>query len=240
MMLICSVLLIFGLAIALRTRPVRKPEIRGILRPLWWVNAFYCAFWHKLERNRKAPLPEHGPAILISNHTSGVDHMILQAGCRRVLGFLIAQEYFDLWFCRPICKLIGCIPVKRDGRDLTAMRAALRALEAGRVVPIFPEGRIHATSGRELGEAKSGAAYIAIRSGAPVIPAYIRGTPKTGEVFRALATPSHTRVVFGAPIELEPVGSSDRESERERIDRVTEQFMAAIRALKEGELRRED
>src|SRR5262249_28955956 len=126
-----------------------EDEIRGGLRLLWWVNATYCGFFHRLEREGMAPLPTRGAAILISNHTCGIDHLVLRAGCRRVLGFMIAQEFYEHWLCRPFCRLLGCIPVRRDGRDLAATRAALRALEQGRVVPIFPEGRILPTSGRE-------------------------------------------------------------------------------------------
>jgi 1-acyl-sn-glycerol-3-phosphate acyltransferase len=160
--------------------------------------------------------------------------MILQAGCQRVLGFLIAQEYAEAWYCRRFCRMLNCIPVKRDGRDLTATRAALRALEAGRVLPIFPEGKILATSGRELGEAKPGAAYIALRSGVPVIPAFIQGTPKTAEIGRALITPSRSRVVFGPPIRLNLAPAESRDAERQQIEQVTTQFMAALRALKDG------
>ena len=73
-----------------------------------------------------------------------------------MLGFVVAKEYFDFWLFHPFCVLIGCIPVKRDGKDLAATRAALRTLGEGRVVPIFPEGQILATSGREIGEGKRG------------------------------------------------------------------------------------
>jgi 1-acyl-sn-glycerol-3-phosphate acyltransferase len=163
--------------------------------------------------------------------------MILQAGCMRVLGFLIAKEYAEAWYCKPFCRILGCIPVKRDGRDLTATRAALRAIESGRVLPIFPEGKILAASGRQLGEAKPGAAFIALRSGVTVIPAYIRGTPKTASILRALVTPSQTRVVFGPPMSWNLADGPDRASEREQIEQVTAQMMAAIRALKNAQSR---
>jgi 1-acyl-sn-glycerol-3-phosphate acyltransferase len=207
-----------------------KPEIRGRLRPLWWIDRAYCAFWHRLETER-APLPEHGPAILVANHTCGIDHLLLQAGCARVLGFMVAQEYYDHWLCRPFCRLIGCIPVRRDGRDISATRAALRALKEGRVVPIFPEGRIIPTSGREIGEGKSGAAFIALHSGVPVIPGYIRGTPPTNDVWKALYTPSDARVVYGPPIDLSGLSGGDR-PDKEALDAATERIMAAIHALR--------
>ncbi len=183
----------------------RGAEIRGILSVLWGINALYCALWHRLESPAPAPLPEHGPAILVANHTCGLDPMVLQASCHRVLGFLIAKEFYDYWIFHPICRLIGCIPVRRDGHDLAATRAALRALKEGRVVPIFPEGRIIPTSGRELGEGKPGVAFLVLHAQVPVIPAYIWGTPATKAIWKAILSPSHSRVVYGRPIDFSPI-----------------------------------
>jgi 1-acyl-sn-glycerol-3-phosphate acyltransferase len=230
-------LLLLALPWALRKRPLTRPEIHGHLRPLWWLNAFYCAVVYRLEHEGLAPLPEHGPALLISNHTCGIDHMILQAGCRRVLGFMIAQEFYDYWACNRFCRMINCIPVRRDGQDLAAIRTAIRALNQGRVVPIFPEGKIHPTSGRELGEGRPGAAFIALHARVPVIPAYISGTPPTADVFRALIIPAHARVVFGDPIDLSDAWSQEPIS-KETIAAVTDRLMAAIRALQEREQKR--
>jgi 1-acyl-sn-glycerol-3-phosphate acyltransferase len=221
---------------AIAPRSPRKPEIHGFLVPLWWVNAFYCALMHRLVCEKQAPLPAHGPAILISNHTCGIDHMILQAGSQRVLGFMIALEFYNHWLCNLFCRLLHCIPVKRDGRDLAATRAALRALEEGRVVPIFPEGRIRATSGREFGAPKPGAAFIALRARVPVVPAYIQGTPTTGDVFKDLYTASHARVVFGPPIDLTDFESSNGQPTRQALDIVSERFMNAIKALRDQSL----
>jgi 1-acyl-sn-glycerol-3-phosphate acyltransferase len=179
-----------------------KPEIHGWLVPLHWLTIAYCGLWHRLKTNGWAPLPETGPAILIANHTCGIDHLVLQAGCRRVLGFMIAREYYEWSKIHFFCKLVGCIPVDRDGRDLRATRAALRAIEEGRVLPIFPEGRVTPTSGRELGDIRPGAAFIAVRAGVPVIPAYIRGTPETDQIGESLTTPSRAEVTFGSPIDL--------------------------------------
>jgi 1-acyl-sn-glycerol-3-phosphate acyltransferase len=195
--------------------PARRSdaEVRGWLRLLWGINATVCAFWYGLEAEGMAPLPEHGPAILIANHTCSIDPMVLQATCRRVLGFLIAKEFFENPVFHPMCRLLGCIPVRRDGNDLTATRAALRALRGGRVVPIFPEGRIIPTSGRELGEPKPGAAFIVLHARVPVIPAYIWGTPETDDIWKALRTPARARVVYGRPIDaaaIAPEGPIDK------------------------------
>jgi 1-acyl-sn-glycerol-3-phosphate acyltransferase len=208
-----------------------RPEIHGLLSVLDIVNRLYCALWHRLRSERPAPLPDRGPAMLIANHTCGIDHMLLQAGSRRVLGFLIAREFYDFGPIHPICRLIGCIPVRRDGKDLAATRAALRALEEGRVVPMFPEGRITPTSGRELGAGKPGVAFLALHARVPVIPAYISGTPETNNVWKALITPSRARVVYGPPIDLSDMPAQPP-YDKATLTTVTERMMDAIRALR--------
>ena len=208
-----------------------EDEVRGVLRLLWGLNATICAFWYGLEAEGLAPLPEHGPAILIANHTCSIDPMLLQARCFRVLGFLIAKEFFDSPAFRPICRLLGCIPVRRDGSDLAATRAALRALKEGRIVPIFPEGRIVPTSGRELGEARPGAAFIVLHARVPVIPAYIWGTPATDDIWKAMRTPSRARVIFGRPIDVEEIAPNGPIN-KEALATVSDRLMGAIDGLR--------
>ncbi len=207
-------------------------DVHGPLLILWWLNRLYCGFWHRLDLSEAHALPDRGPVLLVANHTCGIDHMLLQASTRRALGFMIAQEYYDWPICRPFCRITKCIPVKRDGRDLSATRAALRALKEGRVVPIFPEGTILPTSGREFGPARPGAAFIALRSGVPVIPAYISGTPETNDILKSLRTPSNAKVVFGPPIDLSDLALPDGE-ERHRIDEATRRIMDAIKRLRD-------
>jgi 1-acyl-sn-glycerol-3-phosphate acyltransferase len=207
------------------------PEIHGSLVPMHWMVLAYCGLMHRLKTNGWAPLPEFGPAILIANHTCGIDHLVLQAGCRRVLGFVIAREYYDWNLIHWFCKRVGCIPVNRDGRDIYATRAALRALAEGRVVPIFPEGQIMPSSGRELGEIRLGAAYLALRSGAPVIPAYISGTPPTNQIGPSLSTLSRATVLFGDPIDLSDF-KPDQSGDKAVLAEVTRRFLEAFLELK--------
>ena len=215
------------------------PEIRGLLRMMHRGFRIYCALWHQLRTEGYAPLPETGPAILISNHTCGIDHMLLQAGSRRLLGFMIAREYYESPWLHWICSFIGCIPVNRDGRDVAAIRAALRALGEGRVLPIFPEGRILPASGRQLGEMRPGSAYIAIRAGVPVVPAYIIGTPQTDEILESLVTPSQARLFFGDPIDLSDI-SPDLAGDKAVQADVSARFQQALLALQARAVAAED
>jgi 1-acyl-sn-glycerol-3-phosphate acyltransferase len=212
--------------------PRPEPEIRGRLVFFHWLVMGYCGLMHRLKTNGWAPLPESGPALLIANHTCGIDHLVLQAGCRRVLGFMIAKEYYDSPLIHPACKLVGCIPVNRDGRDLQATRAAIRVLREGRVLPIFPEGKITPSSGRELGELLPGAAFIAVRAGVPVIPAYIRGTPETNQIGPSLTTPSRAHVTFGDPIDLSEF-NPHQANDKAVLSEVSRRFQRAFMQLRE-------
>ena len=98
-------------------------------------------------------------------------------------------------------------------------------------MPIFPEGRINPTSGREFGPAHQGAAFIALRARVPVVPAYIRGTPPTDDVFKALVTPSQARVRFGPPLDL--AAEFPIPAVRNTLEAATERLMAAIRSLRD-------
>jgi 1-acyl-sn-glycerol-3-phosphate acyltransferase len=213
-----------------RLRPEQKPEIHGYLKLLEFIYWSYCVIWHRLRIDRRAPLPEHGPAILICNHTCGIDHVLLQAASDRILGFMVAREYYDYPLLTPWCRLVGCIPVNRDGRDFTATRAALRVLKDGRVLPIFPEGHITPESGRRIDEIKPGTSYLALHTGAPVIPAYLCGTPETDSIVKALVTPSHSRVIFGEPIDLSDI-PADRPADKAAQAEVSERFKTALLAL---------
>ncbi len=208
-----------------------RHEVRGFLRVLEAVNLFYCRFWHRLTFEGKLPLPSSGPAILISNHTCGIDHLLLQATTDRLLGFMIAKEYYDWTWINWICRYIGCIPVKRDGQDFSAMRSALHALKEGRVVPIFPEGHITPASGRRLDEIKPGCAYLALHARVPVVPAYITGTPETDDIIKAIVTPSKARVIFGHPIDLSDV-QPERGTDKSALAEASARFRTALLALR--------
>lgn len=226
----------FGLPakLAARARSDRDPgatrrEIAGFRRAMWWLNRLYCAAVHRLTIANPCPLPKSGGAILIANHTCGVDHMLLQATTDRLLGFMMAREFFDPWWSRPFCLMVGAIPVERNGRDLAATREALRVLAEGRVLPIFPEGRINPDSGRTLIEGKPGAAFLAARARVPVIPAHIFGTPPTNELGPSMTTSSETRIRFGPPIQLDDI---PERPDRETLEAITDRFMKALDALR--------
>jgi 1-acyl-sn-glycerol-3-phosphate acyltransferase len=144
---------------------------------------------------------------VVANHRSSVDPLAVAAQTRRLIRFLMAREYYEIFGMRWFLRTLRAIPVRRDGRDLTATKDALRALASGEIVGIFPEGRIREPRSSDtvadddwFQSVKDGAAVLALRTGAPVVVAWVDGTPQTDSVLRAFFTRSHTRVVFAEPI----------------------------------------
>ena len=138
-------------------------------------------------------LPKNGPAIIVSNHVSGLDSLLLIASARRPLRFLIARKEYQRFGLTWLFKAAGTIPVDREQRPEKALRAALRALKNGEAVALFPHGTIHLDSAppRKL---KPGAARLAQMANAPVLPLRITGIRGEGHVIRGLLRRSTARV----------------------------------------------
>ncbi|MEN8176898.1 MAG: lysophospholipid acyltransferase family protein, partial [Pseudomonadota bacterium] len=142
------------------------------------LNRVFCRHFHRLPETR-LPLPDEGPVVVVSNHVSGLDPMLLTASADRPLRFLIAREQYDRPWLTWLFRAMGCIPVDRGGRPDRALRMALVALRAGEAVAIFPHGKIHLPDDppRPL---KAGAARLALAVGCPIVPARIEGVRGMG------------------------------------------------------------
>ena len=143
-------------------------------------------------------LPKKGPAILVCNHASGLDPMLVQAACGLMIVWMMASEYYKIKSLRWFYEAIDAIPVDRTGRDVAATRAALRTLAAGRVLGIFPEGRIEAE--RRLLPFQTGVAMMAIKTGVAVHPTYLDGTQRGKEMVPAIVASNNVRLSFGKPL----------------------------------------
>jgi 1-acyl-sn-glycerol-3-phosphate acyltransferase len=183
----------------------------------------YSSCFHDLRVLTPCPLPEKGPAILVCNHTSSLDPVLLQAACPRVITWMMAKEYSFFGF-RWFLNAIEPILVERSGRDMAATRTALRALKDGKILGLFPEGRIEPE--QELLEFQTGVALLALKSRAPVYPAYLDGDQRGKGMLEALSTPSQITLAFGPPVPLR----SDDEG-HEPLDVATEKIRGAVAAL---------
>jgi 1-acyl-sn-glycerol-3-phosphate acyltransferase len=177
-----------------------RPENNLPSRILQCVNRMYARVYHRLEVISPSRLPPSGPGIIVCNHTSGLDPHLVQSACRRLISWMMAREYYEIRMIKPMLDAMGTIPVSRNGRDMSATRAAMRALARGQMLGIFPEGRIEPT--RQLLPFQTGAAMMAIKTGVPVFPAYLDGTQRGHEMLAAFFCPHRARVIFGDPVQF--------------------------------------
>lgn len=157
-----------------------------------------CRYVHRLP-DQKIALPETGPAIVVANHVSGVDPLLLISASTRPLRFLIAREEYERPIIHWLFKKAGCIPVDRSGRPEQALRQAQRALQQGEVIALFPHGKIHLDSDPPR-KIKGGVARLASWSTAPVFPVRIDGVTAQGKVFTAPFVPSRVQLTMSPAI----------------------------------------
>jgi 1-acyl-sn-glycerol-3-phosphate acyltransferase len=222
------VALAVGVVLAYRHAERRFPDDHPAFAMLWQLNRMWTVFWYRLRRVGPCTVPPDGPVILTANHGSTADPLMLYATCTtRSMGFLIAREFAHLPFLRVFTELVRCIPVRRDGHDTAATKAAIRRLRDGGMLGIFIEGRVPAPGESE--PPKEGVAMLALRTGAIVVPAHISGQVYRDGVARGFFARHRARVRYGQPVDL----SEFRGHDRITLSQATAKIDAAIGALKE-------
>ena len=143
--------------------------LRAILSPLFKI-------WYNPKVINKEYLNVSGPIIIAGNHKHVYDQCLTIISTKRVINYMAKKEYFDgklAWFF----KLVGCIPVNRQIKDTSAKNAAIKVLESGGAIGIFPEGTRNKTD-KFLLPFKFGAVSMAKKTGATIIPFGITGDYK--------------------------------------------------------------
>lgn len=209
----------------MRRGPRSNPERRLVARAAQAWNLLFTRLYHHVTVLSRPHLPRHGPAILVCNHVSGLDPLLLQSACPRLIVWMMAREYYEISILNFLFRNIDAIPVERSGRDMAATRAALRALADGRIVGIFPEGKIE--TDHELLPFQTGVALMAIKTGVPVYPAYVDGTQRGKEMLDAFLWPNRVRLSFGPAVEFDRSATS-----KEALESATESIRQAIWRLR--------
>jgi 1-acyl-sn-glycerol-3-phosphate acyltransferase len=175
---------------------------------LWGLERLYVALFFHWRANRRCPFPDRGPALIVANHRSPVDPLLIwmnhHLGPRkrpaRIIGFLTAKEYYDIPGLKWVCRSMQSIPVSRQGKDMRPAREALEHLKRGHLLGVFPEGRINA--GEALLEGDIGIAWLALHAQVPIYPVYLRHSLTGTSMLRPFFTPTRVQVLYGDPIDL--------------------------------------
>jgi 1-acyl-sn-glycerol-3-phosphate acyltransferase len=182
----------------------------------------------RLDVRGRFPIDSGKGAVVICNHRSSLDPTFIAMTVPRLVHWMVAREFCESLFFRRMLKVCGSIPVGRAGYDTAAAKAAIRIVESGGLVGIFPEGGINETD-QFLRPGRSGAALIALKARAPVVPCYIENAPYDGTPLGCLLMPAAVTLTIGEPIDLSAYYDGD--PTREVLNELTLRFLRAIAQL---------
>lgn len=176
-------------------------------------------------------IPAEGPAILVMNHIAFVDPIVLVYVVPRDIIPMAKIEVYDYPVIGIFPRLWGVVPVRREEFDRRAVQEALQVLNAGEILLVAPEG----TRGPSMQRGKEGVAYLASRSGAPVVPVAITGT-KGYPAFRLTSRwrGSGAQVRFGKPFRYKAEYSRSKQAQ---LRLMTDEAMYVVAAMLPPELR---
>lgn len=191
-----------------------KKLIKWIVRRAIYL---WCKIYYRTEVKGLENIPQEGPLIFCGNHRTYLDPPLMVATGKRDMRFLAKEELTKNPFLKFLGNVFDAILVKRDEKDVTAIKESLKTLKNGQCIALFPEGT---RNGLEKGEkVKDGVAFFAVRSGAKVVPCGIKGATKEQR---------KVTITYGKPLDYSQYkGTKDKEI----LENITNEIMENILEL---------
>jgi 1-acyl-sn-glycerol-3-phosphate acyltransferase len=206
--------------------PPREPSERSLF---WKLAQAFCRVMTTLMFDFKAygveNVPLHGGVLLVSNHQSYLDPVLLGVPLRRSMSYLAKSELFDNKFFGKLITSLNAFPVRQGTGDVGAVKETIKRLQEGHLLNIFPEGT--RSDDGEIGKIESGAALVVRRANVPVVPVVIDGSfqawPRHAKLFH-----SHPiRIMYGPPMDLSNMKAVEITT---KIDKALRTMFAELRA----------
>ena len=190
--------------------------MRGLLRLI--------SHW---EVHGRENVPDGGPLLVVFNHIAHLDGPLVMASLPWEMEAIGLSDLWNVPVTWQLLRLYGAIQVHRDEYDRAVLRQALAVLDAGKVLGLAPEARQSPTHTLERG--RRGAAYLAIKSGAPLLPVGLTGTELVYSSLPRLKRP-HLTVNIGPVFHLQgPLGRGA--ARQAQLDQGREEIMTRIATL---------
>jgi 1-acyl-sn-glycerol-3-phosphate acyltransferase len=223
-----------GMPMGSRLRSLRRESGLGeaIVQRIWYsLVRLYMGIGHRLSIAGREHLPRAAPFVVVANHASHLDALVLAAGLpRRLWDHVFPIAAGDTFFETPLAtafaaELLNALPMWRHNCGLHAMRELRERLLAepcGYI--LFPEGT--RTRDGRMADFKPGLGMIVAETGVPVIPAYIDGAFEALPPGRRLPRLARIRIRIGPPLDLAGLGNN-----RKGWQEIATRSEAAVRAL---------
>lgn len=189
----------------------------------------FCYGWFRLEVRGREHIPATGAFILAPVHRSNLDTPIVAAVTRRPLRFMGKES---LWRANAafgwVFSALGGFPVRRGSADREALRRCEVVLRAGQPLVLFPEGGRR--SGPLVEDVKDGPAFLALRTGVPIVPVGVAGSERAQAKGSRLIRPTKVHVIVGEPL-LPARAEAGRATSRRAVRELTERLRHDLQAL---------
>jgi 1-acyl-sn-glycerol-3-phosphate acyltransferase len=199
--------------------------IKFLMRPIFRV--LFSVEHHGIEN-----IPAAGAVIIAGNHPSYLDPLLVALPIKRALRFMAWDALFKVPVLGQIIRGVGAFPVDiRKGKGESAFREALKVLNNGDALGIFPEGQ--RSEQAAMGELRTGVARLAIETGAPIVPVTIGGASRAWPKWRLLPRSAKIVVRYHEPIRLDEAERASHREDRDFHQQVMQRVAASInRSLK--------
>lgn len=216
--------------------PLPDPTERN---PYWRFFQFimqsvFC-FWMGYRARGLEHLPDDGGALLLINHQSFLDPLLVGLPLERPVSYLARDNLFQVPVIGHILRNTYVIPINRQAASTASIREAIRRIEHGFYVGIFPEGT--RTRDGHVGELKPGFLSLIRRTDVPVIPVGVAGAFEAFPKGTPFPLPGRVRVVIGEPFDREKLAEFSKEQEPQLLHHVRDRIVACV---KEAQAWRDD
>ncbi|HEY2993794.1 MAG TPA: lysophospholipid acyltransferase family protein [Methylomirabilota bacterium] len=178
--------------------PSRTPVI-DVFRPA--VHAV-CRAYFGLQLRGTEHIPREGGLIIVPNHQTYADPPLVTIPVRRPVYYMAWSRLFDIPVFSRLIRLLRAFPVDIESRDARATREAVRLLQSGEALMMFPEGE--RTTDGQVQRFKPGAFRLAVSLGVPVLPVTIVGGHRAWPPGRVLPRPARITIIYHRPLVADP------------------------------------
>lgn len=180
----------------------------------WFIFKVIFDIIYRREISGLENLPKNSPYILAANHQSYADPPLVGSCIKKQIYFIAKKELFRIPIFGWLINRTNAFPVDRESNDITALKNALKILNGGNILLVFPEGTRYKPG--KIRKLKNGAAMLSVASNSPVVPVAVINSDKLLD-FKKI------KVKFGAPMKF---------GFKESYEEITNKIMSEIERLK--------
>ncbi|CAB4364512.1 MAG: hypothetical protein F2681_09325 [Actinobacteria bacterium] len=196
--------------------------VRGIV-------TVFCRLWCRMQIEGREHFPKEGPFILAPTHRSIIDTPVSSGVYTKRMRFMGADKWWSNKYFGKLLTALGGFPVSRGSADREALKRCLAVIEGGEPLVMFPEGE--RKSGTVVQPLFEGAAYISMKTGAPIIPVGIGGSERVMPKGAKFIFPRKMYVMVGKPMSVPVVEGQSAKEQREASRQLTADLHAELQRL---------